>query len=444
MQDPAVSAKWISRRRELWLRQVLFGAWLRRAKPLLHVAAWIWRRLLWRTKFIAITGSLGKTTAKEMLAAMLSARFPTYWTIGNQNGPFYVALNILRVRPWHRYAVIETAGAAPGVMQRSAPMVRPDMALMLTIRRTHSTAFASLDEHAREKVHLIRHTAARGTVLLFEDDPRVSAMEAGPGQGVIRYGVSPAAQFRARNVTGEWPERLSFDLDTESGSFRVRTQLVGKHWLHAALGALAAGVAAGVPVEAAISAAAEVAPFRGRLQPVLLPNGATVLRDDYNASLDGSDAAFEVMRRARAARRVAVISDLSDFGGNRKQRLKYIAALLPEIAELAVVIGESADYAVRRAIEAGLPPERVFGFSTLPECAAFLKTALRAGDLVLLKGRTTDHLARVFFAQFARVDCWKTRCPKTMLCDECWELGVDAGAFEQIRLVPAPGGIKPC
>jgi UDP-N-acetylmuramoyl-tripeptide--D-alanyl-D-alanine ligase len=258
-------------------------------------------------------------------------------------------------------------------MQRSAPLVRPDIAVILAIRRTHSTAFASLDEHAREKAHLLRATSKRGTIVLFQDDPRVSAMSGVSTQRVVRFGVSPASHLRARHISSNWPERLAFEVENGGGWLSVKTQLVGEHWLPAVLGALAAASAVGIPLDSAVRSVASVPPFRGRLQPVLLPSGAVFLRDDYNASLDGADAAFQVMRQARARRRILVISDLSDFGGNRKKRLRYIGAAVPEVAELVVFVGESIDYATRRAVEAGLPPDCVFGFSTFQETAEFLR-----------------------------------------------------------------------
>lgn len=435
MLDDVVTFKWFGRRSELWVRQVLIGSWLMKLHLVVRVAAYVWRRLMWRTTFIAITGSLGKTTAKELMASILNAHARTYWTIGNQNGPHFVALNILRVRPWHRYAVLEVAGAAPGIMQRSAPLVRPDIAVMLAIRRTHSTAFASLDEHAREKVHLLRATSPRGTIVLFQDDPRVSAMSGVGTQRVVRFGVSSASQLRARHISSKWPERLTFEVENGDRPLSVKTQLVGEHWLPAVLGALAVASAVGIPLDSAARSVASVPAFRGRFQPVRLPCGAVVLRDDYNASLDGADAAFEVMRQAQARRRILVISDLSDFGGNRKKRLRYLGAKVPEIAEMAVFVGESIDYAIRRTVEAGLPPDCVFGFSTFKETAEFLRKELQDGDLVLLKGRTTDHIARVFFAQFSSVSCWKQYCPKRMLCDECWELGVSSKDLQSVTIV---------
>lgn len=438
MRDETVPQIWRSRRWEKWVRQVLIGSWLMRLHLPVRVAAWIWRRLMWRTTFIAITGSLGKTTSKELLAAILKRHAPTFSTIGNQNGPQFVALNVLRVRPWHRYAVLEVATGAPGMIQRSASIVRPDLAVVLAILRTHSTAFSSLDEHAREKARLLAAVRPGGTIILNEDDPLVSSMSGSGAQRILRFGISPSAQIRAGNVTARWPGRLAFDLESEAESFCVTTQLVGEHWLPSVLGALAAAAALGIPLCSAVRAAASVPPFRGRFQPVSLPNGAIALRDDYNAPLTAVNAAFNVLRHARANRRVLVLNGVSDFGENVRKRHRYVGSIAPEIADLAVFIGEESGYACRRAIDAGLPADRVFGFPTQFEAAEYLKRELRSGDLVLFKGRTTDHLARVFFAQFASVACWKPRCPKTMLCDECWELGVASGDLRKVAPWPPP------
>jgi UDP-N-acetylmuramoyl-tripeptide--D-alanyl-D-alanine ligase len=437
MRDEAVTHKWPLRRWEMWVRQVLIGSWLMRMRFPVRAAAWVWRRLMWRTTFIAITGSLGKTTCKEMLAAILKANAPAFATIGNQNGPQFVALNTLRVRPWHRYAVLELAGSSPGTLDQSAPVVRPDVAVVLGVYRTHSTQFVSLEEHAREKERLIEHAAPRATVVLSADDPFVSRMSGGGVRRVIRFGTLASAGFRAENVSAQWPRRLAFDLIHGDETLNVRTQLVGEHWLPSVLGALVAAAALGIPLRPAARAVASVPPFRGRLQPVLLPSGAIALRDDYNASLTAANAAFNVLRHARAGRRVLVLHGVSDFGASVRRRHRYVGSIAPQIADLAVFVGEGSDYACRRAVEAGLASDHVFGFQTQFEAAAFLKKELRSGDLVLFKGKTTDHLARVFFAQFASVACWKPRCPKTMLCDECWELGVDSRDLRRVVPVAA-------
>ena len=411
-------------RRGRWetrLREAL-GVVVKRLEPLLTAAAWVWRRLLFRTTFIAITGSLGKTTAKELTAEVLAAAGPTFRSYRNQNAYRAVVLNVLRVRPWHRFAVIETAAAAPNRMARSARLLRPDVAVILTVNRTHSTAYRSLDEHAAEKALLLDFTRRGGLALLNGDDDRVRPMAGrGPASAVL-FGTGDDCAYRASAVSARWPERLAFKLHAAGGARDVRTQLVGEHWLPAALAALAIGDRLGVEPGAAAAALARTPPFPGRLAPYRVPSGAVFLRDDYNAAVPSVDASLAVLREARARRRVLVMTDLSDFEGNSKRRRRHIAGLLADAVDAAVFVGEQAEYGARRALEAGLAEDQAHGFATLEEAAAFLRRDLGEGDLVLLKGRTTDHAARLFLAQLGEIGCWKPYCRKRMLCDVCWEM----------------------
>jgi UDP-N-acetylmuramoyl-tripeptide--D-alanyl-D-alanine ligase len=437
---------------EAYLRQEVIGAVVRRVPWLIYAAAWLWRRLLVRTTFIAVSGSLGKTTTKELLAEMLASHAPTYRTWRNQNSRSAVALNILRVRPWHRYAVLEVEAGSPGAMDRPAAVVAPDLTVMICIAGTHTTVYEDLDAHAREKVKIVRATRKSGVVILNADDPRVAAMESAfPGR-VRRFrvgpmtGESPAQAATEDVITGTivrsaWPDRLS--LKVQGGALPLEgttlvTQLVGAHWAHAALGAMAAALAVGAPLDAALAAARKTPPFPGRLCPVQSPSGAIFLRDDYNASATVLDASLAVLRDAKAKRRILVLTDFSDFGANRRQRLKFLAARLAESAEAFVLVGRDADYGARRAAEAGLDAALVHPFATLEEASRFLKDWTQPGDLVLVKGRTTDHAARLVLAQFADVACWKEYCPKRMLCDICWEVGPAQPALLRIRaLSPA-------
>lgn len=422
-------------RLEAWFREKVIGAVLRRSKPAVFALAFIWRRMLRRTTVIAITGSLGKTTTKECLAEVLGTQAPTFRSFRNQNAPVVVALNILRIRPWHRYAVIEAAGAAPGMMRKSARMLRPDVAIVLNVLRTHTTEFTGLDQHALEKAQLLAALRPGGLAIVNADDDFVSDMTVPPGCIVHRFGTDVKADFRVDDVTGAWPGTLEFTLHVDGTSERVETQLVGRQWLTCAAAVMTTAIALGLPADRAAVALRDARPFPARLQPVELPNGAIILRDDYNASIDTIEASLRVLEEATASRRLLVITDMSDFGRNRKQRLKYLAARAAEVADGVVFIGESADYGVRRAIDAGMSPDAAHAFPSLRPAAQFLRGELRAGDLVLLKGRTTDHAARVFFAQTQNVLCWKERCTKRMLCDTCWELGVDPPARATPRRV---------
>jgi UDP-N-acetylmuramoyl-tripeptide--D-alanyl-D-alanine ligase len=408
---------------ELWVRQRVLGPLVRRAAPWLSNVAWLWRRLLFRTTFIGITGSVGKTTAKEALAGILAARGRTYKTLGNQNSGVLVPLNLLRVRPWHRYAVIEVGIAEPGGMDSRGRLVRPDVAVMVNLARVHTRGFPDHEQYISEKLRFLNHVAPKGLVIVNGDVPRLSAAADGSRSDVLKFGSDPGFRLRADEVSSRWPDRLSFRAQWDGKSCEVRTQLVGVHWVPSLLAALAAALHLGIGLEEGAAALGRVEPYTARLEPVTLPNGAVVLRDDGGASVDAFNAALTVMEEAQAQRRILVTTGFSDSGMNERALWRHVGARCSGWLDLLVLVGRHHAYAVRKAVEAGMPAGAVYGFEEQDEAAEFLRQELRAGDLALLSGRGSDHAARLFFALIGSVSCWRNNCRKMMLCDGCWELG---------------------
>jgi len=379
----------------------------------------LWRRLMFRTTVIAITGSVGKTTAKEVLAAILATRGRTLKTRNNENDDEGVARTLRALRPWHRFAVIEVGTGKPGTVARSARLVRPDIAVVLGVARTHTNVFASLDETAREKASLLRYLAPRGVAILNADDPRVRAMTPLAGTRIVTFGADPEAGLRLLAASARWPARLALDVAADEARIHVQSQLVGIHWTPSLLGALAAARACGVPPAAATRAVETVEPFTARMQPVVLPGGAIAIRDEGNGSPDTLDAMFAVLRDARARRRVLVFSDLSDSRRSPRKRLRDIGALAAALTDLAIFVGGSAHHAVRGAMDQGMARSACHAFASLEDAAALLRRELRDGDLVFIKGRATDHLSRILFAQFGPIGCWLYSCPVRRPCDLC-------------------------
>jgi UDP-N-acetylmuramoyl-tripeptide--D-alanyl-D-alanine ligase len=431
---PAVSSpRAVLRLREL----VAHTAYILAAQTLYWVAVG-WRRALLRTTFIAVTGTHGKTTTKEMLAAILGSSWPTFRTASNENTGLPLTLNILRVRPWQRFAVVEIGVGAPGEMRRLARLVRPDVAVMLTVLRTHTKAFGDQERHAREKAVLLRALRPGGLAVINADDPLAAGMAEVVRCRVVRSGTCPGFDVWAEGATSRWPGRLEFDVRTRDGEFcHARTRLVGTHWCTSATAALATARALGVPLPDAVAALAAVEPFQGRMQPMLLPSGAVVLRDDYDGSIDAFEAGLRVLAEARAARRIAVIADASDYGSTvRRKRVGHLGRESARVADVVVFVGQAAEHGRRGALAAGVAPENVHAFRTLPEAANFLHDTLQCGDFVLLKGRVSDHLARVFFAQLGPVRCQLAQCEKRILCDECADLGIAPDQRNRAMIAP--------
>jgi UDP-N-acetylmuramoyl-tripeptide--D-alanyl-D-alanine ligase len=421
---------------EFRLREEVAGPVLKALQPLVYVLAFVWRRMLVRTTVIGITGSLGKTTTKESLADTLAIVAPTFRSYQNQNSPEMVALNILRIRPWHRYAVIEAAGSSRGMMKKSARLLRPDVAIVLNVRRTHTIEFSNMDEYAVEKEQLFARIKGGGIAVVNADDPLVSTMRIPRGVHVHRFGSTVGADYRVDTVAAAWPRRLSFVFHHDGLSRQIQTQLVGDHWLTSAGAVLTATYAMRGNLDDAVTALRAAEPFAARLQPMELPSGAIVLRDDNNGSVETIESSIKVLGQAKADRKVLVITDMTDFGNpRRRHRLKYLGSLAAANADVAVFIGVAADRGIRAAIAAGMPATNAHAFESLRTAAEFLHRELRPGDLVLLKGRATDHTGRLFFAQLGDVACWKEYCKKTMLCDTCWELGISRKEAAQAKLV---------
>ena len=417
--------------------------WILLYFPVVALAS-VWRTLMWRTTVIAITGSVGKSTAKECLAAILSAHAPTVKTRDSANGRTGIPWTLLRIRPWHRFAVVEVGIDRPGVMWRSALLVRPDVAVLLGVARTHTKSFPTLDATLREKAKLFARLRRGGTAVLNIDDPRLAALAERIPHRTVTFGGSEAADIRGSGASSTWPKRLHFTVSAGQERRRVRTALVGDHWMPAVLGAIAAAAACNVPLESAVAALEDVQPFPGRMQPAPLPNGAVILRDEYNGSLETFQAAFAVLRDARSKRRILVISDCSDFPKSGRQRSRYYAQVARECADMLIFIGERGAYGVGRALREGMPAGAVHAFYDLQEAAGFLRRELREGDLVLLRGRTEHHLSRLYFEQLGSVQCRKHRCPLRFVCDRCPELGFEPdpslaqAALDDAGQLPAP------
>lgn len=391
------------------------------------LAAYAWRRLLVNTTFIAITGSVGKTTTKEILSAVLAHRHSVTCTPGNANLRRFRGLEatILGTRPWHRYAVIELGTEKPGDMASAARFLKPDIAIVLDVKHCHTNRFKSLEAIAQEKSHLVRHLHRNGCAVLNQDNPLVASMPVPEGVRVLRFGASEGADLRLLQAESHWPRRLELSLSIQGNRHEVKSRLVGTHWTNAILATLAAAVHCGVPVLEAAGVIRTIDPFWARMQPITLANHATILRDDWNGSIDTFEAALQFLDDAQAARKIVVFSDFSDSKKKLRSRANHLGRIAASHADLALFVGDYADRSEQSAIEAGMAGNRAHAFFSLEDATAFLRQTLRAGDLVLLKGQANHHLSRIYLGLLGNVTCTQMSCPRQILCDRCPDLGFD-------------------
>lgn len=378
---------------------------------------------MFRTTFIAVTGSLGKTSCKDAIAAVLGSRFSIVSSRGSANHFRGITKTVLRVRLWHRYAVVEVGIVSPGQMAKFARALRPDIAVWVSVANTHRMNFRSLETTAREKSILVEGVKPGGLAILNDDNPYIASYESPSSIRTLRYGTTARSDYKVIEAGGRWPERFSFTVAPEGDApIRVTTRFVGAHWTGSVVPAVIIGREAGMSPTEVAGALATCEPMQRRMSPVELPGGVTILRDEVNGSADTLAAALKVLEEATAERKMIVFTDVSDSSQKPRNRVRDVGKIAARIAHSAMFLGEHSEYGARAAIAAGMPADQVWHFINLEAGARQLKASLRPGDLVLLRGRRVDHLARIYYSLIGDVTCWRNRCDLRIDCGGCPQL----------------------
>ena len=341
----------------------------------------------WPGTLVGVTGSAGKTTTKDLVAAALATRAPTLRTEGNLNNHWGVPLTLLGLRPEHRAAVVEIAMNHPGEIGALAAITRPTAAVITNAGSAHLEGLGSLEAIAKEKASLAFALKAGDTAFVGADSPRLLEALRGAPCRLVRYGFAARAELRPRAVEtlGEAGSRIEVD-----GFPPLRLPLVGRHQVSNALAALAVSREMGCDPEAVVRALEAVRPTRGRMEIRRLA-GATLLVDCYNANPDSTRAALETLAAwPDAKRRIALLSDMLELGPAAAALHRETGAAVAN-AELWAVGTHAEDYAAG-ARAAGVDA-RVF--ADLADARTALGSALRPGVVVLLKASRGAALERV-------------------------------------------------
>jgi UDP-N-acetylmuramyl pentapeptide synthase len=334
--------------------------------------------------FIAVTGSAGKTTTKEMIAAVLGAESRGRKTPAGHNDIGALATTVMRTTKRDDYCVVEVAaGKHVGMVARKAQVLRPNIAVVTTIGRDHHSTFRTAEATAVEKSALLDRVVAGGTAVLNADDPRVLAMGEDFDGQVVTYGCSPPAMVRAEDVCASWPQRLTFTLLCEGIRLPVRTQLVGKHWVTSVLAALVVARVTGLRLDGAVEAIAGMRPVPRRMEPVQRGD-VTFIDDTVKAPYWALDTIFDFLADAHARRKILVMGTISDYPGAASKKYRHTADRGLAVADEVIFVGPNAVYALRTKSERA--PEALRTFPSVLAASAYLADHLRPGDLVVLKG----------------------------------------------------------
>jgi UDP-N-acetylmuramoyl-tripeptide--D-alanyl-D-alanine ligase len=362
---------------------------------------------------VGITGSTGKTTTKDLLAAVLATRMATVANTASFNNEVGLPLTLARLEPGTQALVVEMGARGPGHVAALARLARPQIGVVLNVGVAHLGMFGSQAVIAEAKGELVEALPPNGTAVLNADDPLVAAMAGRTAARVLSFGLGPSAEVRAEGIALDGDGRPHFKLGTPAGGAETCLPVPGEHLVPDALAAAAAGHALGLEPEAIAAGLREAVLSPMRMQIERRADGLTVINDAYNANPTSMAAALKALVASRAAggargtprggpgesgrgRAVAVLGEMAELGEQaaaEHERAGRLAARLG--VDRLVGVGELGGAIVRAARMEGMWPEEAIAVPDAGAAVAVLEPWLQPGDVVLVKASRVVALDQV-------------------------------------------------
>src|SRR5512133_299791 len=344
-----------------------------------------WRRKL-DLRVVGITGSVGKSTTKEMVAEVLSTRYRTLKSLGNLNNEIGLPLTMLRLSTGHQRAVLEMGFYVPGEIAFLCDIALPQIGVVTNIGTVHAERAGSQEAIARGKAELVQALppAPDGVAILNFDDPWVRKMEEKTKARVFFYGLSPEATLWADNVVGLGLEGIRFRLHYRSETLYVKIPVIGRHSVHTALRAAAVGLVDGMNWQEILEGLSQ-GHTQLRLAAVRSQSGALLLDDTYNASPESMLAALNLLDELEG-HKVAVLGDMLELGPYERSGHEMVGLRAAQVANILLTLGERAHIIAEAARRAGMKKSLVIEFNEFEPLIDGLKVNLTKEDAGLMTG----------------------------------------------------------
>ncbi|HEY7499950.1 MAG TPA: UDP-N-acetylmuramoyl-tripeptide--D-alanyl-D-alanine ligase [Vicinamibacterales bacterium] len=358
-------------------------------------------------RVVAITGSAGKTTTKEVAAEFLGVRYRVFRNKGNLNNHIGLPLSLLELRSRPEIAVVELGMNHPGEIRTLVAIAEPDVRVWTNVGDAHLGFFESSDAIAQAKAEILEHARSSDLLVANANDPRVIGRAEWFVGRVSTFGIDTDADVAASSVEERGLDGMSAHLKTPAGEAELRTPLLGRGNLSNVLAATAVAIHFDVPVSQIVERAARLRPAAHRGELLRLPGGVTLIDDSYNSSPAALKQALATVAKVHGcARRVAVLGEMLELGAHA-ERLHEEAGRAAADAGLDLLITVGAGPARSlggAAIAAGMPSAHVAHVPARDEAADLALQRVRPGDLVLVKGSRgigTDLVVDRLKAEFA-------------------------------------------
>lgn len=369
--------------------------WVEDSLKALQQIARFWRRKL-KVRVIGITGSVGKSTTKELIAEVLNQRYRTLKNIGNLNNEIGLPLTLLSLSEGHERAVLEMGFYVLGEIAFLCDLSQPHVGVVTNIGTVHAERAGSIEEIVRGKAELVQSLPADGVAVLNFDDPMVKEMAGLTKARILYYGMSPEADLWADEVEGMGLEGIRFRLHYQGEVLHLRVPLIGRHSVQTVLRAAAVGLVEGLQWQEIVNGLRS-GTTQLRLMAVRTKQGALILDDTYNASPDSMLAALNLLKELDG-RKIGVLGDMLELGQYEWQGHEMVGIRAAEVVDVLITIGERGRMIAAAACRAGLPAAVITELETTQQAIELLNQQLQEGDVVLVKGSRGMHMEQIVAA----------------------------------------------
>jgi UDP-N-acetylmuramoyl-tripeptide--D-alanyl-D-alanine ligase len=342
----------------------------------------------WRDKFrvrvIGITGSVGKTSTKELVWTVLARQFRTLKSERNLNNEIGVPLTLLQLESAHEQVILEMGTYARGEIARLCELAQPVVGVVTNVGPVHLERLGSLEAIAEAKAELIAALPADGVAILNYDETLVRAMAAQAKSRVFFYGLDERADLWADEIESEGIEGVSFQMHHKKERLHVHVPLLGRHSVHTALRAAAVGLAEEMNWSDILSGLQDQQ-AQIRLVAVPGPQGSTILDDTYNASPTSTIAALNLLAELNG-RTIAVLGDMLELGSYEEEGHKLVGRRAMDVVDILITVGARGRLIAEEALSLGMHPDRVCVCEDNATAIECLLAQIEPGDYILIKG----------------------------------------------------------
>lgn len=361
-------------------------------KALFQLASF-WRELF-HPIVIGVTGTVGKTTTKEMIATLLSRSFFVLKSEGNLNTEFGVPLTLLKLKEKHQFLVLEMGLQKPGDIAFLARLAKPQVGVITQIGPAHLEFLGSEENILKEKWRLVESLPSGGIVILNRDNPYLSQATPASNCRTVYFSLMGKGDINGR-ILNEEADQTIFQVQVGQESLTLRLPFRGKSFLEDFLAAFSTTFLLGIPPEEIIEVCGNLNLVNGRGTFKALSNGINVIDDSYNSNPTSLLSSLENFVSRAKGRKIAILGDMLELGKKARFWHRKVGFSLPQNLDLVLLYGENSLEIKRGAEKRGFPQGKLFHFQSLEELKEFLGEKVRKGDWVLVKGSRGMHLEKI-------------------------------------------------